>query len=169
MNCAEWQERIALHAGGDLTQGEAEPVERHVAECPGCQVFWSGMKESVEALRGLQGEVPEAAAFTAVRARVMAEIEGSRAVWRRLAWISGVAAILLVMAVLWPREKFVGLPPRMMAEIPSAPLVVAKVTVRDGQAGRLPHQREAMKRGREPLTVRLQTSDPNIVIYWIAD
>ncbi len=51
MNCAEWQERIALHAGGDLTQGEAEPVERHVAECPGCQVFWSGMKESGGAAR----------------------------------------------------------------------------------------------------------------------
>jgi hypothetical protein len=164
MNCAEWQERIALHAGGDATPGEASAVEGHVAECPGCQVFWSGMKETVATLRSLQGDIPEAPHFTAVRARVMGEIERSRAVWRRLAWISGVAAIVLLIAVLRPSERVVPSPPRMIAAIPGAPLVWAPTA----QPHRLPRRSEPIKR-REPLTVQLQTSDPNIVIYWIAD
>ena len=55
MNCAEWEERIALHAGGDLAPGEAAEVERHLAECAGCQVFWSGMRESLAVLREVHG------------------------------------------------------------------------------------------------------------------
>jgi hypothetical protein len=156
-NCAEWQERIALYAGGDAAEG----VEGHLAECAACQEFWSEMRESVEALRSLEGDVPDPAHFAAVRARVIGEIEQSRQVWRRLAWISGVAAMLLAM-LLWPRERVVPNPPRMMAAIPGAPLVVSA-----RQVDLLPPPRQHERRA--PITVRLQTPDPNIVIYWIAD
>jgi hypothetical protein len=158
MNCAEWQERIVLHAGGERADG----VEAHLAECAECRVFWSEMRESVEDLRSLHGEEIDAAHYTAVRARVMGEIERSHAVWRRLAWISGVAALVMA-AILWPRrETPVAVVPRMVAAIPSAPLVMAKHASKANRPA--PETRR-----REPLTVRLETSDPNIVIYWIAD
>ena len=51
MNCLDWEERIALYAGGDLTGAEAAEVERHVADCAGCQVFWSGLRETLAELR----------------------------------------------------------------------------------------------------------------------
>jgi hypothetical protein len=51
MNCTAWEERIALHAGGDLPAGEAVEVERHLGECAGCQVLWSGLRESLDTLR----------------------------------------------------------------------------------------------------------------------
>jgi hypothetical protein len=162
MNCVDWQERIALHAGGDASPGEAAEVERHLGECPGCQVFWSGMKESLAVLREVHAELPDAAHFTAVRTRVIAELERSRHPWRRLAWISGVAAALMLLVAFWPRTTAVVVdPPRVVAVIPPATLVK-----KGGQANRLPHQRQEK---REPITVQLQTSDPNIVIYWIAD
>ena len=166
MNCVEWEARVALHAGGDAAAGEAEEVERHLGECPGCQVFWSGLRESLAVLRDVHAEVPDEAHFTAVRARVIAELERSRHPWRRLAWISGLAAALVLMVALWPRTTTVVAPPRIAAAIPAAPLVTG-----GGQPNRLPRQHIARVRQekREPITVQLQTSDPNIVIYWIAE
>ncbi len=93
----------------------------------------------------------------------MSELERRARPWRRLAWISGVAAaaVLLVLA-FWPSRVVVPEPPRMMARIPAAPAEV-RVPVRQVAA----HVARAKRRA--PLTVKWQTADPNIVIYWIAD
>jgi anti-sigma factor RsiW len=166
MNCVDWQARIALHAGGDASPGESEEVERHLGECPGCQVFWSGMRESLAVLGEIHAELPEAAYFTAVRRRVIAELERSRSWWRRLAWIPGLAAAVMLLVVFWPRARPVVAPPRMAATIPAAPLSLGT------PAKRLPHHQVARvvrREKRDPLTVQIQTSDPNIVIYWIAE
>ena len=72
MNCVEWETRVALHAGGDLTGAEATAVERHLGECSACQVLWSGVRESLAVLQAAHAELPAAADFTAVRARVRA-------------------------------------------------------------------------------------------------
>ena len=162
----EWEERVALYAGGDLRAGAAE-VERHMGECSGCQVLWSGVRESLAMLRTAHDELPDAAQFTAVRARVMADLERCARPWRRLAWISGmgaVAAVLLFMA-LWP-ARVDPVPVRMLASIPPARPAVAPVP-----PVRTPAVRQATvrTRQREPITIKLQTSDPNIVIYWLAD
>ncbi|HEY1497385.1 MAG TPA: zf-HC2 domain-containing protein [Candidatus Solibacter sp.] len=161
MNCVEWQERIALHAGGDAAPDEAAMAEQHLGECAGCQAFWSGMMESLAVLREVHAELPEAAHFAAVRARVIGELERSRRGWRRLAWIPAVAAIAVLTIVLWPSRTEIPAPPRMMASIPNAPLVVSPAPPR--------HVARVVPKKREPLTIRLQTSDPNIVIYWIAE
>ena len=157
MNCADWQERVALHAGGDPAEG----VEAHLAACARCAAFHAEMREALESLRGLRGEEIGAAHYTAVRARVMAELTGSRRRWRGLAWLAGATAMAAAAMMTWPgKQAPVPEPPRMMATIPSAPLVAMEkraVTVKVRTAK------------REPITVRLQTSDPNIVIYWIAD
>jgi hypothetical protein len=161
MNCVEWQERIALYTGGDAAPAEAAMVEQHIGECAGCQVFWAGMKQSLALLREVHAELPEAAHFAAVRARVIGELGRSRGGWRRLAWIPVVAAITVLAVVLWLSRTEIPAAPRMMAAIPSAPLVVSPE--RPLQIARV----RPVK--REPLTIRLQTSDPNIVIYWIAE
>jgi anti-sigma factor RsiW len=168
MNCVEWEARVALHAGGDLAGAEAVEVERHLAECAACQLLWSGVRKSLAVLQAAHGELPAAAHLTAVRSRVMAELERGTRPWRRLAWISGaaaVAALALVLALaLWP-ARVVPEPPRLLAWIPPAPEVVKPAPVVR------PHVRQVVPRAprRAPLTIKLQTADPNIVIYWIAD
>ena len=77
MNCADWETRVALHAGGDLTGAKAMEVEQHLGECSACQLLWSGVRESLAELQAAHGDLPAAAHFTAVRGRVMAELERS--------------------------------------------------------------------------------------------
>jgi hypothetical protein len=166
MSCVEWEERVALHAGGDVTGAGAREVERHLAECSACQLLWSGVRESLAVLQSAHAESPAAAHFTAVRSRVMAELEQGVRPWRRLAWISGAAALAALALLLapWPARK-VPDAPRLLAWIPPAP-----EAVRTARVVRAPVRRAAAQASRRaPLTVKLQTSDPNIVIYWIAD
>jgi hypothetical protein len=162
MMCVEWETRVALHAGGDFVGAEAAEVERHLGECSACQLLWSGVRESLAVLQAAHAEVPTAAHFAAVRACVMAELERSARPWRRLAWISGAAAVaaLLLVAMLWPVRR-VPEAPRLLARIPAAP----------GMAKAAPAARRMVARAprRAPLTIKFQTADPNIVIYWIAD
>jgi hypothetical protein len=165
MNCADWEIRVALHAGGDLTGSEAVEVQQHLGECSACQLLWSGIRESLAELQAAHAEAPAQAHFTAVRSRVMGELEHSARPWRRLAWISGVgAAALLLMLLLWP-SRVAPEVPRVLASIPPAPEVVKSTPVVHRSVRRV----MAHERAREPLTVKLQTTDPNIVIYWIAD
>jgi len=166
MNCADWETRVTLHAGGDLAGADASLVERHLSECSACQLLWSGVRESLAELRAAHGDLPAPAHFTAVRGRVMAELERSAQPWRRLAWICGVAAVtaLLLMFVVWP-SRVVPEAPRVLASIPPAPEVVkASPAVRT-----VVRQAVAHVPRKTPLTIKLQTADPNIVIYWIAD
>ena len=178
MNCVEWEERVALHAGGDLADGEGAGVERHIAECPGCQMLWSGLREDLAALKTAHAEVPAAAHFAAVRSRVIAELERQARPWWKLNWTHGFAAaiaVLVALLAIWPRGGSVPAP-RVAMRVP-APPPFATVTERRSPVERgstLPHGRgsviaSAVRKRREPVTVKLQTTDPNIVIYWIAD
>ncbi|MGA9626465.1 MAG: zf-HC2 domain-containing protein, partial [Bryobacteraceae bacterium] len=86
MNSSDWEERVALHAGGDLPPAEAAEVERHLRECAACQVLASGLKQSLALLKEAHNEPLAPAHFSAVRARVMAELEQKRrrgALWAR--------------------------------------------------------------------------------------
>jgi hypothetical protein len=156
---------VALHAGGDLTGAKAVEVEHHLRECSACQLLWSGVRESLAALQAAHEELPAAAHFTAMRERVMADLERSTRPRRRLAWISGVAAVaaLLLLLALWPGRE-IPRPAPTLARIPPAPEVMKTVpAVRPVRLVTAHVPRKA------PLTIKLQTADPNIVIYWIAD
>ena len=179
MNCSDWEERIALHAGGDLPPAEAAEVERHLRECAGCQVLASGLKQSLALLKEAHHQPLAAAHFSAVRARVVAELEQQRrrgALWARRAWGYGLAAVavaVLAMLALRPgrtperRAPIVAVthPPSIAVSepvIPPAPRRrVARRVVRPPSVPDSP--------APEPLMVKPQTDDPNVVIYWIAD
>jgi anti-sigma factor RsiW len=161
MNCSVWEERIALYQGGELPAGQMGEVEGHLGECAGCQVFASGLKESLEVLRAAHGDLPAPAHFAAVRVRVLAEVERShRPLWRRvLAW-STVAAGILVMAAVMRLYRPVPAPPVVALARPAAPELRAPVSKR----------RPAPRvRVVETVTIKLMTDDPDVVIYWIAD
>jgi len=166
MSCFEWEERIALYAGGDLPAAEAQAVERHVAECPGCQLLLSGLRASLSLVQEAHNEPVEPAHFAAVRARVLAEIErGSARSWR-FGWLYAMAAAAVVLVAIWPRpERHLALP---MPPGPSAP-VIARVPERAA----LPRPRKVVARlvkppePAEPMVVKLLTNDPDVVIYWI--
>jgi hypothetical protein len=122
-----------------------------------------------------------AAHFSAVRARVVAELEHERRpLWRR-AWGYGLAALavaLLVMLALRPGRTPERRTPVVAANHP--PVMAVREQVGGGRepAVQPPHRRVARRVVRsnvtdtsrgEPLIVKLQTDDPNVVIYWIAD
>ena len=175
MNCRDWEERIALHAGGDLPSAEAAEVERHLRECAGCQVLASGLKQNLVLLKEAHDEPLAPVHFSAVRARVMAELEQKRRPLWAWAWSFGLAAAavaLLVTLALRP-----GRTPERRAPVVAVnhpPVVV----VHEPAVPPPPHRRVARRVVRpivpdapdpEPLIVKLQTDDPNVVIYWIAD
>lgn len=165
MNCAEWEERVALYAGGDLEPPAAASVEKHLRECPGCQMFASGIRQSLEGLRSAHEDVPAEAVFAAVRARVMERV----APRRRVVWAYGlgaaVAALLLVLAIGIPRDA-VPPPPQALVRTPEPP-AEAFVIPRPVPAR---VERTVIRRAaREQVLIKLVTNDPDVVIYWIAE
>ena len=186
MNCVEWEERIALYAGGDLVPAEAQAVERHAAECAGCQMLLSGLRQSLALVREVHGEPIEAAHFAAVRARVLAELERAPAHRWRFAWgfaMAAAAAVLLI--AIWPRpeRKTVshalvpvpavsrgGADPQVRRGPPGPPVRASRTARAQRKAGpgRPPRtMASAPPEPAEPMVVKLLTNDPDVVIYWI--
>jgi hypothetical protein len=191
MNCKDWEERLALYAGGDLSKDEAAQVERHLGECPGCQMFSSGLKESQELLQELHREPLAPAHFAAVRARVLAELtvgqtivfRGLSAFWRWAFGLAAVAAAVLVAIAVSrefrpiPKPPIVALrhPPANIGGGLAAGVLVTPVSQAPPVAQRVPkiatHQRRVRAKAQpsEPLLIKMVSDDPDVVIYWIAE
>jgi len=179
MNCKDWEERIALYVGGDAAPAEATEVERHVSECAGCQVFASGMKQSMGLLREEHEEPLDEAHYAAVRARVIAEIRTERAPWRRRAWLCGlvagaVAALVLVSVRQAPKKRVeiarVAAPQASGAAVVPAPNANPGVDRGPGGPTHIRARRPMQRRQpAETVLVKLETDNPDVVIYWIAE
>ena len=170
MSCLQWEERVALYAGGDLAPVEAQGVECHLSECAGCQVLLSELRESLALVQEAHSEPLAEAHFAAVRARVMAEVEGRRVSRWRLVWAPAMAAAAAVLlGILWPRPEL-----RMAVPIPPAPSapVVAKVKLEPPRIVPAPARTVVAKaqlapEAAEQMVVKILTNDPDVVIYWI--
>lgn len=166
MNCAEWEERIALYAGGDLADGS---VERHLAECPGCQVFATGMQQALEVLRTERYEI-EPAHYAAVRARVLAEVARPRQRWI-WAWaaVAGCAAILAGLGI--EQQMRVEPLPAEVSLAPAAPAPPVGSAVRRAAAAAAarPRRRARSRPRSDEVVVKVETDVPDVVIYWIAE
>ena len=192
MNCKEWEERIALYCGGDAPAAEARQTERHLADCAGCQMFASGLKQSLALLQDMHQEALAPAHFAAVRARVIATLERERLpVWRRF-WAYGLAgavvALLLVLAVRTGQRgpetaaNRKPVPGPLVSEVKPPEIAVQRA---GGEPASLPHpvrhvHRTPARRAparvqtaaaapKDTVMVKLVTDDPNVVIYWIAE
>jgi len=170
MNCVEWEERIALCAGGDLAPAEAQAVDCHIAECAGCRELLVGLRESLALVREAHAEPVETAHFAAVRARVLAELEHAPARRWRFAWLGAMAAAAVVLTMaIWPRPEL-----RLAVPMPVAPAapVVARTVVPPPRPKTVVRPRPAQpvqEAAAPPTVVKLLTDDPDVVIYWITD
>ncbi len=145
MNCADWEERIALYSSGDLAPVE---VEGHLANCPGCRLFLEELEANGTALAMLR-EQP-----LIVRNRPA----------KILRWLPYAAAIALAFGAgeLWKPET-----------VPPPPAV--RTAVDAPRFGPMPrpviravrHVKRPEK--HEPIVVKMLTADPDVIIYWVTD
>lgn len=182
MNCREWEEALALYCGGDLDARRSLEVESHLAGCAGCQIFAGGMRARLEEMRAIHGQEIPAAYFTAVRARVLAKIRPLP--WWRRRWLQAALAAVACF-ILWRELADVRsnrpLPrPVPVAQESARPAAPVATEVVPEPAPKTPPQvavvhrrpkaaRKAVPATGEPLTVRIVTDDPTVVIYWITN
>jgi anti-sigma factor RsiW len=164
MSCGDWAERIALYAGGDLDDAARTEVERHLAGCEECREFARGMEECVSAIHEARDVEIAAAHFAAVRARVLSRLRPAsrHGVWR---WTTA-AAIALAMVAGWTLlSRRPELPPPQVALArPPAPQLSATATAAPRKV-----RRTRPPRPHEPLLVKIETDNQEVVIYWIAN
>lgn len=177
MNCLEWEREIA-------SESESAGLAEHLGVCANCREF----AREVEANHAALSETAvHPAAFTAVRARVRAEIQASRR--RRAWWMWSAAAAAVCVAIL--SVSYLVMPKRV-APAKVAPVVaqVAPVAPTPQQTvasqPRLSNTRRASVRKRthkfglvadhsapaqktEPLVIKMLTNDPNVIIVWLVD
>lgn len=115
---------------------------------------------------------PPEASYEAVRRRVMGEIRRRRRV-RDAARILAAVAACVVVAVAWMlavqhEAPLPGLP--VLARAPEAPVAAIPVHVAHNRAkSRRSAGSLVAHAPAQPLVVRMQTDDPNVVILWMVD
>jgi hypothetical protein len=177
MNCREWEERLALYAGGDLQPPQKAEVERHVQDCAGCQLFLSGLTDGLQVLQDAHAEELAPAHFAAVRAWVLAELGGERRPWwakRRVYGLAVAALVLVLVFWRWPAAWKAPQPEVAMVPAPAVlpvppPEPVRTVQVRRHARRRPPAHPKPVPEPAQPLVVKLVTDDPDVVIYWITE
>jgi hypothetical protein len=160
MNCSEWEEKVALYAGGDLAPADGRALEGHLAECAGCQLLLSGLRQTLELAREAHGDPIDAAHYAAVRARVLAELRQAPARRWRFAWVYAMAAAAVVLGIMmWPRPEL-----RLALPVPHTPAApaIAKVELPKPAPPRSVHP-------GEPILMQIQTDNPDVVIYWMTE
>ncbi len=171
MNCRRFEKWFALDVEGDLPVRKRLAVAEHLAGCEQCRNFAARMEVSQRAVRDLANEPVEEAVLDLIRARVLARVaeeERPRRSWR-FAYAAIPAVMAVVAVVVWMSRPVPQEPPpvpRPVASMPTPPVrLVPKPLVR-----RAVRRRPAPPKPRpEPLMVKLETSDPNVVIYWIVE
>jgi hypothetical protein len=145
MNCADWEERVALYSSGDLAPAE---VEVHLANCPGCRLFLEKLEANGTALAMLRDQP------LILRAEPV----------RISRWLPYAAAVALAFSVaaLW-KPGNVTPPPRVRTAVDAprfGPMPMPMVrTVR----------RVKKPDKHESIVVKMLTSDPDVIIYWVTD
>lgn len=157
MSCADFEVRIA--------SGETEDpaVAGHISVCSRCREFAHELEENTATLRSLE---PDAAAYTALRARVMSAVQPRR----RFAWLWAAAAITAAasVALIWvtaPLRVPEAAPPAAVRfRIPAPPPVIAAKAV-------VTRRKAPVRRPvPQPLqAIKILTDDPNVVIIWLVD
>ena len=160
MSCSHFEERLALYASCDLDPLEATQVELHLQDCSPCRVFLQEIRQS---LALLDEEPVDSAAIDAVRERTLAALRPAPLhLWRYAAAVSLLSGGLSWGG--WPTE-LPGPPAVSVAvappNLPPAP-APAPVLVRTKKVRKVVGEHESV-------VVKLETSDPNVVIYWITD
>ena len=150
MTCREWETLMSA--------GETSPeLEQHLADCSECRSLWRELQTNRHVLRAMGLETVPAPAIPA---------RAPHPWWK---WSSAAAAVILSLAGVW----FASRPPKPPQIVSidvnvtgvvqqEAPVVKAKIPDRI-PAALIPVA------NTEPLTVKMLTPDPDVVIYWLVD
>jgi anti-sigma factor RsiW len=164
MSCGKYEADIALLAGGDLPGEAVRGLEEHLGKCPECRELLEALRADAAALRD---EPVSEIALARMRARVMERVAAPRRpVWR---WLIPVP-LAAVAATLWLLLQMPPVPPPPVAKVvkpvvPAMPKTEPRVEARR----RKPAIRKHATPPAEPLLVKLETDDPQVVIYWIVE
>ena len=186
MTCEAFEKLIALDAGADLPPRETARLQAHLETCAPCRDLARSIGESQAGLRALTEVTLDEDALARWRRGVLARIEDQpqrRILAWRWAW---AAAAAMALVALFAVPRMVRRPP---SEVPVAqalppasaspnrlthpPQPVAQAlppaSATQTVAHHHPRRHRAPAPAAEPLLVRLETSDPNVVIYWIVE
>jgi hypothetical protein len=172
MRCEQALGLIALAASGDVTAGEQAAIDRHMAGCAACRTEAAAFAALQCELGLLRCESLPESAFTAVRARVAAEIASRRLpAWLRAwpAFAAAMACSAILMVLFRPEMRPQPSPVEPRAQ--TVPAAAEKRPVPPPLAPAHPARRRATRihKPSEPLVIQMLTNDPNVIIYWIAD
>jgi len=168
MNCAEWQEKIALFTGADLPEDEAAAVEAHLAVCDECRAFdeeISNVRAELLSLRAVDD---------AELVRLRSNVIGLLSTRRRfhVAMLLPYAAVLAMLLFGWTLWQPAAGPPAPYVAKVEPPAMAFVRGARNTELVR-PARRVARKpppvEDAEPTVVTLYTDDPDVVIVWITD
>jgi hypothetical protein len=174
VNCEQASGLVALAASSDVTPEERRALESHAAGCAECRAEASAFEALCGQLAAMREEAAPGHAYAAVRARVVAEVNLRRRQGRVAAW-AGFAAVvacsLILVVALHHEAPITAQPPvpvrAAVADVPDeVPAIVAPSANR--RIRKVAMGVETQESG-EPLVVHMLTSDPDVVIYWIAD
>lgn len=171
MSCDAFERLIALDAGGDLAPAEAARLGAHLETCAPCRELARSLGESQAALKALSGDVPDEDALARWRRGLLARIDSQprrRALGWRWAW-AAAAAMALVALLAVPHHAPPPPPPVPAPLARVTPPAVAPPPQPPAPVHRRPRHRPTPAPAHDPLLVKLETSDPNVVIYWIVD
>jgi len=175
MSCDAFEKLIALDAGDDLAPAEAARVRAHLDACPDCRELARNIAQSRAALKALSEDAPDEDALAPWRRNLMAHIEAAP---RRPApgwlwtWAAAAAMALLALLLIRAIPRHAPPPPALLTRVtpPAIPPAPPSVEPRPARpAHPRARHRPAPTPAPEPLLVKLETSDPNVVIYWILE
>jgi anti-sigma factor RsiW len=162
---------LALYLRGDLSGADHRAVAEHVQACTECQSTLEDLSRSHKLLVS-SFEDPTPAELTAVRSAVAWRIrtQSRRPAWRIWAvTASAVVAVILVLANLplqtqAPRPLVASTAPPVAIRIapPAPPIIPAAHRRIVRRAPRM----TLLTRAERPALLKINTSDPNIVILW---
>ncbi len=172
MSCTDVQREIAAESG-------APEVRAHVETCQVCREFDEQIASDRVLLKSF--DPPAAAALGEVRRNVMAQVarEQRRRAWLWPAFATATAACLLLIWAATMRNlanEPIPLPKPVLAIATPPPnwqvhAVARRRVVRSvvHKAVRGPHPAPLLAQSSEPLTIKMFTKDPNIVVIWLVD
>lgn len=161
MDCREAEVRL-VHA----LDGETSPaVDEHLEQCEACRLFYAELLADRDALHVLGSEdVPEEA-VQQLHERVMQRIPRRRRGWW---WIPAAAAAMFALAMVWPREHVVA-PPAVVAAVAKPPRIAWLRSTPQPPPQPAPKPVIRKRAAEQPLWVKLETPDPNVIIYWMVE
>ena len=168
MSCTDVQREIAA-------ESDAPEVRAHLDACEQCRDFAEQITADHALFKSL--DAPSAASLEAVRRNVMAQVARERSRRMRL-WPAFAAATAACLLLVWAAtmrnlaNEPIQLPKPVLAVAAPPPNWQAHAVARRPVVRRIvrhAHPAPLLAQSSEPLTIKMFTKDPNIVVIWLVD